>query len=255
MLSEPLQGKAMETKVGKCISCFLSTLGKEWFILIWFFLLISQFLTVFQAFLMAKSTVIGILEIFWAQPWHTLRMKGSSLSNDSQRKENEGPVSCLGTLLLRGGTSQGFVGSSFPDQGLNLGPWLWKHRQGIHYWVTADITADASALLRTQVMGKMNHQDNQAQKGNLKKRKRKKKKEKQNPARAVCCYTTERMRKNRILKVCYIISCVFAINTKTRLWLTLIRTAVWKKRMPTLNDQTKFYSFHIAKDSGHVPTV
>jgi len=64
MLSEPLQGKAMETKVGKRISCFLSTLGKEWFILIWFFLLISQFLKVFQAFLMAKSTVIGILEMF-----------------------------------------------------------------------------------------------------------------------------------------------------------------------------------------------
>ena len=204
MLSEPLQGKAMETKVGKCISCFLSTLGKEWFILIWFFLLISQFLTVFQAFLMAKSTVIGILEIFWAQPWHTLRMKGSSLSNDSQRKENEGPVSCLGTLLLRGGTSQGFVGSSFPDQGLNLGPWLWKHRQGIPYWVTADITADASALLRTQVMGKMNHQDNQAQKGNLKKRKRKKKKRKAKPSKScLLLYNRKDEKEQNIKSVLY----------------------------------------------------
>ena len=47
-----------------------------------------------------------------------------------------------------------------------------------------------------------------------KKGKEEKEKEKQNPAKAVCYYTTERMRKNRILKVCYILSCVFAINTE-----------------------------------------
>ena len=62
-------------------------------------------------------------------------------------------------------------------------------------------------------MGEMNHQDKKAQKGNLKKEKEEKEKEKQNPARAVCYYTTERKRKNRILRVCYILSCVFAINT------------------------------------------
>lgn len=227
-------------QVDKCISCSLkSTLGKEWFILIWFFLLISQFLKVFQAFLMAKSTVMSILEMFWSQPWHTLRMKGSFNPWFTKERQTEGPVSwsllCeehfLEHFFARGHVT-GFVGSSFPDQGLTPGTLAVKaHRQGIPYWVTADITADASALLRLQVMGEMNHQDNQAQKRKFKKRKEGKKRKAKNPARAVCCYTTERMRKNRILEVYYIISCIFLIiNTKTRLWLTLIKTAVWKKK-------------------------
>lgn len=57
----------------------------------------------------------------------------------------------------------------------------------------------------------------------------------------------------------YVISCVLAINTKARLGLALIRTAVWtkkkKKDANTLNDQAKFYILHVAKDSGHIGTV
>lgn len=68
---------------------------------------------------------MGILQMFWAQP---LKMKGSPLSLDSQRKEeNEGLVS---------------------------------------YWGATNSPADALALPRTQVMGELNHQDNEVQEGN-----------------------------------------------------------------------------------------
>lgn len=119
-----------------------------------------------------------------------------------------------------------------------------KALSGNFYWVTADITADASALLRTQVMGEMNHQDNQAQRGNLKKRKEGKKKSKIQQELFAKLYNRKDEKEQNIRSVLYNLWHLHKHKDKIVTYSDK-DCSLKKKRMPTLKDIWLSFIFFI----------
>lgn len=75
--------------------------------------------------------------MFWSQPWHTLKNEGVILISWFTKKGKRGPVSWIffakGTLLRNTSFARhvtGFVGSSFPDWGIDSGTLAVKAPSG-----------------------------------------------------------------------------------------------------------------------------